>query len=130
MKYQSSLSSLPCTKCYYFQQKWYQGQVLLNNWAFESPKMAASSNSAVPTFKGDSYEFWSIKMKTLFISQDLSEYVESGYAESEKPTMTTLVTRKIKNVMRRLFFIQQAVDERFFFKNSSKYYLKTGVVNP
>nr|GEX40123.1 retrovirus-related Pol polyprotein from transposon TNT 1-94 [Tanacetum cinerariifolium] len=50
--------------------------------------MAASSNSLnvsqpqIPIFKGDSYEFWSIKMKTLFISQELWEYVESGYAET------------------------------------------------
>nr|GFA79898.1 UBN2 domain-containing protein [Tanacetum cinerariifolium] len=36
----------------------------------------------IPIFKGDSYEFWSIKMKTLFISQDLWEYVESGHAET------------------------------------------------
>ncbi|GKB46071.1 kinase-like domain-containing protein [Tanacetum coccineum] len=40
-------------------------------------------------FTGDSYEFWSIKMKTLFKSQDLWDFVESGYEEAsndEAPT--------------------------------------------
>ncbi|GJV00686.1 retrovirus-related pol polyprotein from transposon TNT 1-94 [Tanacetum coccineum] len=39
------------------------------------------SQPHIPIFKGDSYEFWSIKMKTLFKSQDLWEFVESGLPE-------------------------------------------------
>ncbi len=38
----------------------------------------------MPVFNGDSYEFWSIKMRTLFKSQGLWEFVENGYEESSE----------------------------------------------
>ncbi|GJZ89940.1 putative RNA-directed DNA polymerase [Tanacetum coccineum] len=54
------------------------------------------SQPQIPIFKGDSYEFWSIKMKTLFKSQDLWEFVESGLPEetatSSKHAWDTLKT--------------------------------------
>lgn len=40
--------------------------------------------SLVHIFSGDNYEFWSIKMKTVFIFQDLWELVEKGYADDER----------------------------------------------
>jgi len=36
-------------------------------------------SSMVPIFEGEAYEFWSIQMKTLYISQDLWDLVENGY---------------------------------------------------
>ncbi|MQL94517.1 hypothetical protein Taro_027173 [Colocasia esculenta] len=39
--------------------------------------------SLVPIFSGENYEFWSIKLRTFFISQDLWDLVEVGYAEEE-----------------------------------------------
>ena len=44
------------------------------------------SQPTILIFKGDSYEFWSIKMKTLFISQDLWELMEKGYQNSDDET--------------------------------------------
>lgn len=43
--------------------------------------MASKANTSVtqvPLFTGDVYEFWSIKMKTLFSYLDLWEIVEKG----------------------------------------------------
>lgn len=42
-------------------------------------------HSAQPMFDGESYDYRSIKMKTLLISQDLQEIVEEGYEMKEKP---------------------------------------------
>lgn len=42
------------------------------------------SQNFIPVFSRENYDFWSIKMRTLFISQDLWEVVENGYAEADK----------------------------------------------
>ncbi|KAM1401717.1 hypothetical protein ACFX2F_028830 [Malus domestica] len=43
--------------------------------------MAGSGSSEVkgPIFNGDNYEFWSIKMKTIFKSHGLWNLVEKGF---------------------------------------------------
>ncbi|GKB15468.1 hypothetical protein Tco_0849391 [Tanacetum coccineum] len=80
------------------------------------------SQPQIPVFKGDSYEFWSIKMKTLFRSQDLWDLVDKGcaYSTSEETTNKENQKRDAK----ALFFIQQAVDETIFSRiaaaNSAK----------
>lgn len=38
-----------------------------------------SAQSQVPFFDGENYDYWSIQMKTLFISQDLWELVKDEY---------------------------------------------------
>ena len=45
----------------------------------------------MPIFYGENYEYWSVQMKTLFISQDLWDIVEDGYEEQEtsKPEKET-----------------------------------------
>ena len=35
----------------------------------------------IPQFNGKNYEYWSIKMKTLFCSQELRDLVENGFIE-------------------------------------------------
>lgn len=55
--------------------------------------MDSSSNSAnfnyvqnlIPVFDGENYEFWSLQMETLFISQDFWDLVEDSY---EDPSST------------------------------------------
>lgn len=37
--------------------------------------------SMIPVFKGENFDFWRIKMRTLFKSQELWEVVEDGYSE-------------------------------------------------
>ena len=36
----------------------------------------------IPQFNGKNYEYWSIKMKTLFCSQKLQDLVENGFTET------------------------------------------------
>ncbi|GJW98788.1 retrovirus-related pol polyprotein from transposon TNT 1-94 [Tanacetum coccineum] len=71
-------------------------------------KMAANSSTLnvsqphIPVFKGESYEFWSIKMKTLFKSQDLWDFVESGYAEEsdDEARSAKVITVKLQSLRR------------------------------
>ena len=79
--------------------------------------MAANGNSVslsqpmVPIFKGENYEFWSIKMKTLIKSQDLWDLVEQGYAD---PDEEGKLKENRKKDSKALFFIQQALHESVF----------------
>ncbi|GMP55784.1 hypothetical protein CsSME_00020504 [Camellia sinensis var. sinensis] len=41
----------------------------------------AYSPNQIPIFGGEHYDYWSSQMKTIFISQDLWEVVESTYPE-------------------------------------------------
>jgi hypothetical protein len=52
------------------------------------------SNVQVPIFSGENYDFWSIKMKTLFVSIYLWEMVESGYEIPESTSSLTNAKRK------------------------------------
>ncbi|GJZ81568.1 retrovirus-related pol polyprotein from transposon TNT 1-94 [Tanacetum coccineum] len=80
--------------------------------------MSASTNTLnvsqpnIPIFKRDSYEFWSIKMRTLFKSQDLWDLVENGLAETGDED--TRSRENQKRDAKALFFIQQAVEESIF----------------
>nr|XP_010918050.1 uncharacterized protein LOC105042504 [Elaeis guineensis] len=78
--------------------------------------MAANNNSMnmtqplIPIFKGECYEFWGIKMKTLFKSQDLWDLVENGFADPDEEQRL----REKKKEFKALFFIQQAMHEMTF----------------
>lgn len=69
------------------------------------------SQPQIPVFKGDSFEFWSIKM-TLLLSQDLWEYVDTSVVETNDDKVR--VKEYKKRDAKALFFIQQAVDEAIF----------------
>ena len=71
-----------------------------------------SSQPLIPVFNGEKYEFWSIKMKTLFKSQDLWDLVENGYSEPDDDEARLKENKK--NDSKALFFIQQAVHENIF----------------
>ncbi|BBH00588.1 cyclic nucleotide gated channel 1 [Prunus dulcis] len=67
------------------------------------------------------YEYWSVQMKTLFISQDLWDIVEDGYEEQEiskagKETQEKQQTYKEnkKKDAKALFLIQQGVSKNLF----------------
>ncbi|RVW69870.1 hypothetical protein CK203_060695 [Vitis vinifera] len=47
--------------------------------------MVISIQPTIPFFEGNGYDTWSIKMRTLFISEDLWELVDKGYVEEEIP---------------------------------------------
>ncbi|KAG8649243.1 hypothetical protein MANES_08G076035v8 [Manihot esculenta] len=71
------------------------------------------SQSTISIFKGENFEFWSIKMKTLFKSQNLWELVEKGYLE---PDEETKLKENKKKDSKALFFIQQVVHKSVFSK--------------
>ena len=39
------------------------------------------SQPQIPIFEGENYGLWSIKMKTLFLLQELSNFMENGYTK-------------------------------------------------
>ena len=79
-------------------------------------------NIHLPQFNEKNYDYWSITMRALFVSQDLWEFVEDGF---EEPTdelefnMLTHAERAIlksnkKKYAKALFFLYQAVHESVF----------------
>ena len=48
----------------------------------------SSAQPLIPVFKGDVYQYWNIRLKTLLKSQDLWEFVENGCpTEDDKALM-------------------------------------------
>ena len=86
--------------------------------------MASSSGTGmaqtmVPVFAGENYDIWSIKMRTLLLSQGLWNIVEEGYKTYEEGEVLTLEQKKalVKDQMtdaKALFLIQQGVAESLF----------------
>ncbi|XP_062077364.1 uncharacterized protein LOC133782169 [Humulus lupulus] len=66
----------------------------------------------IPIFKGECYEFWSIKMKTLFKSQDLWDLAETGFNSNEADEGRLRENKKKDS--KALFFLQQAVNDTIF----------------
>ena len=80
--------------------------------AQNSSNTISMSQPQIPVFKGESYELWSTKMKTLFKSQDLWEFVEAVYTETSADEAHQKDNQK--KDAKALFFIQQAIDETIF----------------
>lgn len=72
------------------------------------------SQYTLPTFKGENYEFWSLKMNTLFHSQDLGDLVEKGYHDPDEESRRK--EKKKKKHSKALLFIQQAMTESIFLR--------------
>ncbi|XP_074310475.1 uncharacterized protein LOC141646503 [Silene latifolia] len=81
----------------------------------------ASSNgySQLPIFKGVNYQFWELKMKTLFRSQELWELVENGFEDTKPTEPDAALKEKRKKDAKALFIIQQALEEEFFSRIAS-----------
>ncbi|KAM1496365.1 hypothetical protein ACFXTO_030979 [Malus domestica] len=72
-----------------------------------------------PIFNGENFDFWQIKMKTIFRSYELWNMVESGYRAPAKEEELTEAERKLlrENVVkdaRALGIIQGAVSDQIF----------------
>jgi hypothetical protein len=89
--------------------------------------MAQNNNSVqyqIPLFCGENYEYWSVKMRTLLISQDLWMLVSAGYTEpTDQAAYNALsVDQKIelkenrKRDAKALFLLQTGVDSSVFPK--------------
>ncbi|XP_059628627.1 uncharacterized protein LOC132271301 [Cornus florida] len=83
--------------------------------------------SALPIFYGENYDFWYVKMKTIFLSYDLWDYFEYEYDEPEDTTTLTNTQRQqLKDYKKKdakaLGLIQQGVVDTIFPRiiNASK----------
>ena len=84
--------------------------------------MAGSSGADLraPVFHGDNFDFWQIKMKTIFRSHDLWDMVEKGYSPSAKSegeltaTDLKLLKENIVKDAKALGIIQGAVSDEIF----------------
>ena len=81
-----------------------------------------SMNPLIPIFNGQAYEFWSIKMCRFFISLDLWDIVENGYAEltEEEGRLTPAQRNELKtnrkNDAKAFVALQQAVNDSIFLR--------------
>jgi len=78
-----------------------------------------TSSILVPIFTGENYDFWNVKMKILFRSQDLWDIIEEGFTiPKDTSTLTAAQKKKFKENKqkdsRALFALQQAVDDTIF----------------
>ena len=79
-------------------------------------------NIHLPQFNGKNYDYWSITMRALFVSQDLWEFVEDGFEELANETNFYVLTQvgreqwksNKKKYAKALFFLYQAVHESVF----------------
>ncbi|KAG6433701.1 hypothetical protein SASPL_105316 [Salvia splendens] len=71
----------------------------------------SATQPLIPVFKGEGYEYWSIRMQTLLRSQDLCDFVEQGYADSDEANR---LRENKKKDSKALAIIQQAVHDNVF----------------
>ncbi|KAM0029839.1 putative RNA-directed DNA polymerase [Helianthus debilis subsp. tardiflorus] len=78
--------------------------------------MASASNlnnqTFLPVFKGEGYEFWSIRVKTVLRSQELWDLVSRGFSEEDNDAAR--LRENQKKDARALALIQQAVHDSIF----------------
>ena len=79
-------------------------------------------NIHLPQFNGKNYDYWSITMRALFVSQDLWEFFEDAFEEPVDELEFNMLTQAEKEIMKSnkkkdakaLFFLYQAVHESVF----------------
>lgn len=76
----------------------------------------------LPIFCGDNYDFWSIKMRTYFRSQNLWKVVKEGFNIPENAsTLTATQKKELEDDQQKdsqaLFALQQALVDDIFFTN-------------
>ncbi|GJY34980.1 hypothetical protein Tco_0420358 [Tanacetum coccineum] len=72
------------------------------------------SQALIPIFKGEKYHLWSIKMTTLFKSQELWELVEYEFPDPKPTEQDQALRDNRKKDAKALFFIQSALDDDIF----------------
>jgi hypothetical protein len=83
--------------------------------------LQGGAHGVQPVFDGESYDYWSIKMKTLLISQDLWDMVEEEVVAEEdqekgkkKAETSEEVKEKKKRDANALYLIQQSISDKNF----------------
>ncbi|CAL8990715.1 unnamed protein product [Prunus brigantina] len=76
----------------------------------------SQNSNPLPIFTRENYDFWSIKMKTYFTSQDLWDIVDNDFNNPENSTMEQL--RQLKKDQQKdakaLYALQQALHDTIF----------------
>ncbi|KAG6658627.1 hypothetical protein CIPAW_04G174800 [Carya illinoinensis] len=76
---------------------------------------AFGATTLVPIFSGENYDYWSLKMKTFFLSQDRWDVVEKGVAVPSKGVLDSAQHKQESTKdARALFILQQAVTKSIF----------------
>ena len=86
-----------------------------------STSVVTNPSQNVPIFTGVNYQFWRIKMRTIFLSYDLWELVENGFDDFPKVERLSTAQRnelreKQKKDAKALVLIQEALDDVIFPK--------------
>ena len=55
-------------------------------------------NVQLPQFNGKNYDYWTITMRALFVSQDLWEFVEDGFDEPTDEQAFNALTKAKKDI--------------------------------
>ncbi|XXG60383.1 hypothetical protein AAC387_Pa04g2305 [Persea americana] len=76
--------------------------------------MGGNGTPQLPIFKGVNYQFWSLKLSTLFRSQELRSLVEDGFEDDQPAEPDHQLREKRKKDSKALFMIQQALDDVVF----------------
>lgn len=71
------------------------------NMASTSNSSTVYNNVKVTLFEGENYDFWDVKMETIFTSLDVLEFVQNGY-EEPAPTEAEESNEKAKESSQRL----------------------------
>lgn len=71
----------------------------------------ATQQALVPVFKGEKYHLWSLKMKTMFRSQEVWDMVENGFEDTNPAEPDQRLRENRKKDAKALFLIQTALDE-------------------
>ena len=94
-------------------QSWSRRAKDLKSRSMASSSVASMSSqpSSIPLFEWENYDFWCIKMKTLFINQDVWDLIENGFDELENViTLTSVEKNQLKELnkmnAKALLFIQ------------------------
>ncbi|XP_076882598.1 uncharacterized protein LOC143531103 [Bidens hawaiensis] len=69
-----------------------------------------TANTSIPVFKGDGYEHWNIRMKTILMSKDLWELVETGVPKGNANQLREAKKKDAK----AMALIQQGVADQLF----------------
>ena len=83
---------------------------------------SSPTQSQILQFNGNNYEYWRIKMKNLFFSQELWDLVENGFTKPPNKATYNSLSQAQKDILKEnkkkdakaLFLIQQAMEEYIF----------------
>lgn len=83
----------------------------------------------VSLFKVEKYNLWSLKMKTMFISQEFWDLVENGFDDTNPAVLDQQLREKHKKDTNALFFHSISLGWRYLVTNRNRKYISWSVEN-